>query len=281
MSKKTVVNGILLFAAGAGLGYGIGYLATKKRLEAYIDQEIQSVKDTYAPFRKEGVFATPESAVSALIPDVEDPIYRQVISEEGYGDILENAEPDDSEESEDEDDFPGNPEDSEEDETVPELEHHNVWKEHGPKHADEDEESETIEGEIVGDDEDDTEPEILEVMRIFPRDPDHPYIISEHQFMDDGMHPDDKMDLLYFEEDDTLTDDHEHILNNVEYLVGINNLHQFGVGSGDRRKLYIRNEKTGADYEVIKDERSYTEAVLGVSQSPAKSRTLRMRDDDQ
>jgi hypothetical protein len=281
MSKKTVVNGILLFVAGAGLGYGVGYFATRKRLEAYVDREIQSVKDTYAPFRKEGVFATPEGAVSALIPDEDVPIYQQVIAEEGYSDILENAKVDEEyDDSEDEDDFPGNPEDSEEEESIPELEHHNVWDEHGPKHAEEPEGSEVIEGEIVEDE--DEEPEVLEVMRIFPRDPDHPYIISEHQFMDDGMHPDDKMDLLYFEEDDTLTDDHEHILNNVEYLVGIDNLGKFGLGSGDRRKLYIRNEKTGADYEVIKDERSFTEAVLGVPpESPVKSRTLRMRDDDQ
>lgn len=257
MSTKSVVGNILLFATGLGAGYAVGYFITKKRMEKVIDSEIQSVKDAYAPFRKEGVYATPESAVEALIPEVEEEseAVDQVIDDQEYD--LED----------------------------PNVVTKNLWRDYQNPEADEKPEDD---GRQVSDEFDTTsqgEPQaepmedVVEELDIMPpRNPDKPYLVTVGQFMTDDIHPDDKISLLFFEGDDTLMDDRESVINNVEEMVGEANLHQFGIGSTDRNAVYIRNEKMQCDFEVIRDLRNYTEVILGIK--PEKSGPLRMRNDD-
>lgn len=116
------------------------------------------------------------------------------------------------------------------------------------------------------------------------RDPEKPYIISEQEFMDDE--PDfDKITLEYWEEDDTLTDDRQSPIQNVEGTIGRDALRKFGHLSGNNDIVYVRNEKRSCDYEVARDSRAYTVEVLGLREWEAdnvtsKTGVLKMRDDD-
>lgn len=98
------------------------------------------------------------------------------------------------------------------------------------------------------------------------RSEDEPYVISLAEFHNDEEDF-DKVTLRYFEEDETLAselnsrnDDSSIPLD----TVGVKNLLRFGVGSEDEDIVYIRNEGLTSDFEVIRDEGSYTEKVLGL-----------------
>lgn len=286
MDKKAMITEAVVFVAGLSAGYAVGYFIAKRKANGYVEKEIQSVKDSYALSRKEGVFSTPEGAVEALISDEDihemaSDAADSIIEDEGYGvqdDIFEE-EVDETLDTRSEG----------EGDTVIRTE--NVWEKHGNDIADEDAQAAVdalnqairdepgVEEALPGEEFADADGNTPEDERIFPRDADHPYIISEWQFMHDGEHEDEKMSLLYFEGDETLVDERETLIPNVEEIVGHANLHRFGTGTRDNNTLYIRNEKIGADYEIIRDVRNFTEVVLGIK--PAKSSPLRMRDDDQ
>lgn len=62
-------------AAGLVSGFGLGYFVAKTRMEALMElrlkEEIESVKDAFHRGQKAGEYATPESAVNALIDPLE------------------------------------------------------------------------------------------------------------------------------------------------------------------------------------------------------------------
>lgn len=93
-----------------------------------------------------------------------------------------------------------------------------------------------------------------------------PYIISKDEFManeNDYQNP----SLAYFAEDDVLVDEQEKPIEQIEMVVGEDNLTKFGHGSGDNRVVYIRNDKLGCDFEIIKNDGSYSKEVLGFQHS--------------
>jgi hypothetical protein len=99
------------------------------------------------------------------------------------------------------------------------------------------------------------------------RSEEEPYVISLAEFSNDEEDF-DKITLRYFEEDDTLNDelgsrrgDDSTIPNE---SVGQANLERFGIGSQNEDIVYVRNEQLKIDFEVIRDEGSYTETVLGL-----------------
>lgn len=97
------------------------------------------------------------------------------------------------------------------------------------------------------------------------RTPDHPYVISIDEFENrDDDHPYDQTFITYWGMDRTLADERDEIVDNVDRIVGWDNLSRFGYGSGDPRVVYIRNEQFECDYEVTLDERSYAEVILGI-----------------
>lgn len=73
--NKHVIIPISAAAAGLISGFGVGYFVAKTRLEALMElqlkEEIESVKDAFNRGKKAGEFATPESAVNALIDPAE------------------------------------------------------------------------------------------------------------------------------------------------------------------------------------------------------------------
>lgn len=108
---------------------------------------------------------------------------------------------------------------------------------------------------------------------------DEPYLISEGDF-GDSMESYDKLTLYYYDEDDCLTDDQEELIHNVESLINKDFLLSFGIGYDDPDVIYVRNEKMGADYEIIRLYKSYRESVLGIIDPPISTRRRKNIEDD-
>jgi len=108
------------------------------------------------------------------------------------------------------------------------------------------------------------------------RSQDRPYIISVDEFME-GEPNYSQTTLTYFVEDDTLIDEREFPIENVDRVVGEANLDRFGYKSNDPKVIYVRNEKLSADYEILRHEGSYGEVVHGVVTRREKQRPRKMR----
>lgn len=102
------------------------------------------------------------------------------------------------------------------------------------------------------------------------RKPGQPYLIDLEEFMeeytDEKGRVYDKMNLVWFEGDGVLSDESETMVDNADEIVGLDNMNRFGEGE-DSMILHIRNEKAGTDYEVAKDERSFSHVVFGITEA--------------
>lgn len=113
------------------------------------------------------------------------------------------------------------------------------------------------------------------------RSEDIPYVISIAEFSTDEEDF-DKVTVRYFEEDDTVVSELGSDPLPIE-SIGKDNLLRFGVGSDDEEIVYVRNETLKIDFEVVRDEGSYTEQVLGLPEwndrdVKEKPRIKKMRD---
>lgn len=91
---------------------------------------------------------------------------------------------------------------------------------------------------------------------------ENPYIVTDEEFMNDDTTR-AKISLEYFAVDDVLLDEDEQIIDNVEELVGADNLGRFGFRSNDVNVVYIRNDRLEMDFEVTRREGSYKEMMEG------------------
>jgi hypothetical protein len=107
-------------------------------------------------------------------------------------------------------------------------------------------------------------------------DKEKPYIISLEEFMEERTDL-DKLTLTYYEGDDVLCDERDVAILDYEKSIGDEALSKFGHLSKDPNVVYVRNEKSEADYEIVKDQRSFSEAVLGIRE---EKEVRRMREDD-
>ena len=111
-------------------------------------------------------------------------------------------------------------------------------------------------------------------------DPDLPYIISVGDYEDTEC-PNIKRQLIYYESDDVLTyGDTDQIISDPEQIVGNQALVNFGKGSNDPDIVYVRDNKLGIDYEICRQEKSYTEMVVGVPPKKSKPRVKKVKDLD-
>ena len=101
-------------------------------------------------------------------------------------------------------------------------------------------------------------------------------MITFEQFNDE--HDDyDKGDLTYYEGDDILVDSQESPIEDVEGLIGPDALTRFGDGSNSRDIVYVRNDRVSMDFEISRDQRSYTTYVAGINEGSKKDRFHKMR----
>lgn len=94
-----------------------------------------------------------------------------------------------------------------------------------------------------------------------------PYIISVDQFMANEEEF-DQITLTYYEGDQQLVDDAETLVDDVATKIGYGHLKQFGKMSGNGDTVYVRNLEQKADYEIIRDYRSYGKDMMGEEEMP-------------
>lgn len=83
-----------------------------------------------------------------------------------------------------------------------------------------------------------------------------PYVIAPYDFGElDGY---DQIELTYYEGDDTLEDEEYNVITNRNELIGAESLFTFGEYEEDA--VFVRNERLKADFQILKDYRSYAEA---------------------
>lgn len=89
-------------------------------------------------------------------------------------------------------------------------------------------------------------------------------IISEREYLETHVTDYGKLDWTYYSEDNSLCDENEELVPDVDAFIGPYALHSFGEDNDDPDIVYIRNNKLGNDYCVTRLHASYSEAVLGI-----------------
>lgn len=86
--------------------------------------------------------------------------------------------------------------------------------------------------------------------------PKPPYVISPEEF--DTLDDYGTETLTYYA-DGVLTDDFDNPIEDVEAMVGVESLTHFGEYEDD--SVFVRNERHRIDYEILADERNFSEVV--------------------
>ncbi len=83
-----------------------------------------------------------------------------------------------------------------------------------------------------------------------------PYVISADRYGEYGSYS--CINLTYYDEDMTLADSSDTVIENISEVIG-DALDHFGDDPNDPDTVFVRNERYMTDYEINRDERSYTE----------------------
>lgn len=255
-------------AASAFAGIGVGtlgtYLILKKRFADISQAEIDSVKETFEKRSKTGDFATPESAVEALIsPEEQAKLDLDTMLEENGYNQPKVTQIDGTPA------FIGTPREviNKTEEELRNLEE-NARPEKRVKYSN-----------IF--DNDEPQP-AEEAIFVSVPNPEEPYIISTEEFMQES---DDfsKVSLTYYDEDDTLVEGDRRVIippGSYDSTVSIDALSKFGTGSKDKNFVHVRNEPLEVDYEILRITGSYAKLVLGFGEDDDDSSPQKMRDDE-
>lgn len=116
------------------------------------------------------------------------------------------------------------------------------------------------------------------------RDPEVPYTIHQDEFKQ-GREGYEQHTLTYFEGDDTLCNENDHVIEDQDATIGLGNLSRFGQGSGDPNIVYVRNEEMQLDFEIVHSDRKFAVEVHGfaddeIQHSSMKRRSPRRSDND-
>ena len=245
---------VLASVISTTVGLAAGAYATKRHLDAQYDEqmtdELAAIRLYYENKTK---YKTPQEATAALIPNdglpetvleappfsklVQDAVAAQALYQGQKVNITKGA-PTTVEDIKDEDEVAVI-----EDLVEPMNETHSVF----------------VNGEPLDPDEYDLAEEML------ARKNGVPYVITQEE-LDVNEFDHEHVLLTWFAAgEQTLVDEDEKPIDDVENTVGRDNLTKFGRGSGDANVVYIRNEARHVDYEVIQDASSYMEKVLGIT----------------
>jgi type IV secretory pathway VirB10-like protein len=272
------------FAGGVVVGSGVTYLIVHKRAnkkaqrewEEFANEEIKNVKDTYKLLRKEPPYDNPATAVKAYIERLDELQYLSEHAEEAAIQAANEAAEEAVEEAEER-----------VEEFVEAVEAYE--EEHDSDFIITDEEAEAAQDPVVknifdearrhiAERESARDPETFDALK--NRDARAPFHISTDDFMDDENEF-SKITITYFEGDDTLIDERESIIPDIDGTVGRDNLHHFGEDSDSKDTVYVRNEKLQTDFEVVREEGTYTQMVLGVRDfKDNRPKIRKMRDDE-
>lgn len=112
------------------------------------------------------------------------------------------------------------------------------------------------------------------------RNPKHPYIIHQDEFMADEMDFNQET-LTYYEGDDILADVDDNPIYDYNGLMGEL---QFGHGTRDPNVVYIRNEVLHMEWEILRHTGRFEQEVLGLAmekeaEDELRHSVLKFRDD--
>lgn len=223
--------------------------------EHFSAQQARRDRDRIERFQKSGRYATPEEALEAasIITDYSD---SDSSAAELVSKLMDRKIADIPElESDDEPDvFPGNPEDEDEDEVLPET--LNVYE----QSAILDDEGAPIQDPFFQE-----------------RDHQYPYIVSIGEFhnTEDDF---SKISVVWYEGDDILTDENGRTVDNYERIIGSDFAGRFGDHSDDKNVVYVRNRDYASDYEVTRNKRAFFQDAID---GPSKKKTQRMRPEEE
>ena len=134
---------------------------------------------------------------------------------------------------------------------------------------DEDQKNQELEDQIneeaedqKADDEQDSYDRLMSMQTSSNRSPQDPFIISPEQFVRECKSY-DKVTLTYYNKDDVLLDEDKEPIDDRTPVVGLSALESFGTMSDDPNLVYVRNERYDIDYEIIREDASYSADVLG------------------
>jgi hypothetical protein len=261
--------GVVSAAAGAGIGYVVATKVLEQKYADIADQEIEEAKRFYAAINKTD-YPTPGDMVKDLIPEDEqvdeDPNAEKLAKlekegQEAYlkyqgkykskgevtveGDTIKVAS---SETIETEDG---------EEEIVTEVTQHNIL----------------VDGKPLDRDDDVWEREVA------ARSEERPYVISEEEFFQNDQDF-EQWSLTYYEGDDVLCTEKDEVIEDVDAMVGEENLKKFGLESKDMHLVYVKNNKRGLDFEIARSRGKYTVEVLDLEdEAPRPATRFRGSDD--
>jgi hypothetical protein len=111
--------------------------------------------------------------------------------------------------------------------------------------------------------------------------PGKPFVIHLDEYGEGGFDP---AFYTFYDDDKILADEHDEVVDDVENLVGYENLEKFGHGSDNANVVMIRNVHLNLDIEVTRSHGSYGEDVAGFLQHSHKDEPIPRRrrgfDDD-
>lgn len=251
---------VLAFTAGVCVGGGIGYLVAERTIRRQAEEDLEAVQTMFRRLRDEP--PSSEAWMDEAEADIaEEDRYQtpaeSIVAEEeiirlGYSTaemLKRTPRLDPNYVSPD-----TNPNDEID---VEELEYENTPLEDHPTPEEEVENVRTISHNPMH------EPDPDDVTS-WDRNPEFPYVITEAEYRIDRPEF-EKDSLTYYAGDDTLAEENGNYIPDKNGTAGNHNLQEFfGMGSGDDRLLYIRNERVMADFEINLNDGKYTKEVLDV-----------------
>lgn len=108
------------------------------------------------------------------------------------------------------------------------------------------------------------------------RDMGQPYVMLHDEFYESDLVA---VTLEYYDGDGVLADDKGKPIEDVDNLIGHDNLLKFGQGSRDKNIVYVCNPELDCIFEVVRNDGRFDEIVLGLKHSDP-SRLRRMRPEE-
>lgn len=241
----------LALFGGIGLGAGVGYFVAKKKLESFYEdrasQEIAEAKAFYANLNKvdeNGAVLTPQQVLSQRHGEEAVDALRTY---QGEGEAIEGAK-----------DEQGGPWDDEMDAAqLAKIEAQLIEQRAEPDRV-------VVKEEVVE-----------ETVNVFndphfdlaeekkSRTKTRPYVITHDEYFN-AEKDYDQISYTYYESDDTLVDEKDNPVTEIDKLISDEALARFGHGSKDKNVVYVRNDKMASDFEIVRSNGSYLVEVLGL-----------------
>ena len=113
------------------------------------------------------------------------------------------------------------------------------------------------------------------------RTPERPYVIHIDEYKENETNY-NQVTYTWWENDEIMSAANDEVVDEVDRIVGLDNLKLFGHGSGQTNVVYVRNDKLNLDIEILRSDSDYAEVVHGleVRHSEVMRRRPRQRFDD-